>query len=534
MDYYTFLLNCFVNDKFNNEDIFNSLKTLKITSWIALSGILKALLWNGIKSYVETNIKVFDTIYEKFGNSWFAALNFDFSGITDGRPHILCLPQEIQPDIKSLVIEQNNKLSNKLDVFKYCKNWFESILIPKQEPKTEIEWDSFSEILFWMSEINIKKEINLSNFNFLEATNTLSLEVLSNILLGLKLFNKDTDNNYSDIDNIFLERIRLEYSIPKIEFSEDSIFTEFLIDIFKDTKDLNIHERAVTINTLLRKAFPFKQFYKTQGYGQKLGFTPDYWDESTLNVNRQYIPYKQLPRINRFIINLVDYRKRPKNWENYIQQIIDYRKTAVKTLNYFVEKLKKFYHYKKDFIISEYERKNLNNQITSMKLPKLPVNVVDRWGFISEDNAGVLTDKKEVPEELSNLIKNVGSKKTENSSISERNQANEIIYFSLQKYKSYLKTFEEHNRQIENFVNNGSKFTLKKQSKSWEEAGFSGRVTSSNIFDLIDNLEEFHKNFRIHFFKYVDSTELTKLETEEKGAINTLNFLWNYYINRGN
>ncbi|MCK5905541.1 MAG: hypothetical protein KAG86_09670, partial [Gammaproteobacteria bacterium] len=82
-DIQQFLLNAFVEHVHSRQALIDQLTTITWCNWTSFGGAGKALIWLGIRLYVDKNKTLFDEVYSIYGDAYWILLKFDLVGILE-------------------------------------------------------------------------------------------------------------------------------------------------------------------------------------------------------------------------------------------------------------------------------------------------------------------------------------------------------------------------------------------------------------------------------------------------------------------
>lgn len=189
-----FILNCFLKYG-SDERILESINFLKPKTWTGYGQIIKSLLWLGIKKYVDIAIKT------------------DFNNST--------LPVKFQKETQTYKSEKF--------VHEFLENWLNNTDLPlKLEFDMDFMYAGYS--MFWISELEIEKEVDFSEIDFDKLFNSISLESISDFVLGLYYFrpNNPIIKHYRPK---IIEKFKRELLVPLIDDDGEKIRLHCIINV---------------------------------------------------------------------------------------------------------------------------------------------------------------------------------------------------------------------------------------------------------------------------------------------------------------
>jgi|GEM_PF-1585961 len=514
-----FLRNAFRYSNLSPNLLIEKLKSYQLEKWQSYLLIFKSLLWKGIDDYVNNNIEILNHIYEDYNNSWIVVVNFDFSDIMNGQSMMensTLFGEEQSQYAKSL----NKKLSDKKDVFKYCLTWITSIKQINIIPECKDDWDSLGLFLFWLDYLKINDiSIDYERFNLKSTLINQTADVLSHVLYALKTYNKFSLKHSKAVENIFLERLSIDYNIISIEQKKSTISCYYLFDLIDESTDTEesdfVNAKSVKILELLRYAFPDKDLFETKGVGHEFSILPDNHDSSIKKIKKINLPLPQLIEINSTFINLFNYSKRSKSWKEYVDIVIERRLFLVEVLRrlvtaYNLSHKSKNYQPLSEYILNYYE--NYQPIIKKKSIPLFPKIIIDEWGNYSEGNS-----------------------KPKKDFIESFDKKERLQVFAVRKYVDFRRFYNDFDLSINNFIWQSAENIFKKLESiiKNEELDITGSARISlvaNLYKAYETFNEFQNAFKYHFEKYVNPTILSNLEKEENYTISILCYLYRQFI----
>lgn len=322
-DTYSFVLQALYQDIIKSDELISVLKTNGRNSWIIYGAITKALLWAGIREYIATNQKLLDEIYQKTGDAWLIVTDIYHGDVLDLEDVLSNLPGDNQA-LLSEFRNINERLTPKKEVYGPVGRFFDEMELP-DKPQCALAWNAFGETLFWLSKLSNRaaKCDNFTIADFRGAFELLDLKSLSSLMLGMHFYSQSFNAIRLELLPIFTGKLRKTYNIPLIETSRE-ISVDFVVDMTQETEQNSWHEHTIEILDLLRCAYPDMEKYCSQGHGHHLEIMPLLHDETTKHIPAKSLPFSQWVSINANIRRLVDYPRRPENWQEYHKNLLDW------------------------------------------------------------------------------------------------------------------------------------------------------------------------------------------------------------------
>ena len=543
-DLEVFLLHAFSRRRTETTTLLEELKRFCPESWTGVAGILRAMLWLGVRDYTEANRDLIDQeVGGRAPAAWFLKLDGDLAGIArDEIPSFVYNLSDAGE--RNGLLEQfesvREKQTPKEDAFVFARDWLQCFDSTNTSSSVPQDFAGLALVLFWAGHLEVRDliltmcaEIDLDGL-----IEELPIDTLADLIYALSIA---LGNGF---DSVFQEcRTRVELRFKRETntfFLEDdggtvrshfipslAFVTDQEVSNSEDTGASIIHEDTMYRVDLMRKLFPDRQKYGSQGYGHRLGVLSPEFDETekAIDANRFYPHWAQA--INFHFRTLGDYPYRPENWEEHAQQILGLRQevTALlvqlqKALNTFFRKATLVKLYGDLLSPSKWES---CSQLT-MTRPLLPKSAVDEWGFSDEslvNSSGGDSEEKDV------------------SRLYEQSPA-------LSKHRAYIDGVHKYLWRLSNFMTQGYHVIVLNPHLGRAEVGQEqqilrlakekglktdqGRLSTVNLHDSFVALKELQTEFRNRFSRFIPIAELDRLEEKENRLIRELWPLWFQFV----
>lgn len=327
-DAYYFLLQSFLGNLIKPKDILPLIVDMKDVSWTLYSGILRSLIWVGVRDYVEKNRALFDEI----GEAWILRLDV-LHGVTFDLSSLL-KTFELSKEFELENHELNKRLLPKHIVFKYMSEMMESVPFPKDKPKKPDDWQSLGEVLFWLSNVPNKasKITQISEIDFLQAFQRLDVKRLSKLMLGMTGYSPLLDEVRLKYAKYFLDKFRQQYFAPVVEISREELRINYVVKMSGEWEG-SLHDNVIEIVNIMRCAFPDKKIYYTQGHGHRMQLFSYSSDQTTKSISADNLPLEEWVRINAMTRRLYLFPKQPTDWVGFYDQLENWERDTHKLFN---------------------------------------------------------------------------------------------------------------------------------------------------------------------------------------------------------
>lgn len=536
-DIETFLLYSFSRKYDQLEPLLTTLASYEPKTWNAVIGCVRSQIWLGVAEYVKDNNELITGAAEQVGQGWAHFLDFDLTDSSiDQIAKSWWRDLDVIPDEgKAIIDELQRRQTDKKQIFVRVTEWLSGRTNSLELPASTQDWDSAAEAIFWLNHLHVHWPLDMwfPEESLDLAVKTLPISVMANLILALvnsQQFGEWLRENHPKC----IERFRKETLSARLDDDGSKVTTHFVFDLDQleesssnltaNVPSNRFHWEASKRLDLLRRIFPEREEFATQGYGHLLfeGFLE--FDETIkTGVARKHLPIRWLTSVNGLLGGIGNQEFRPRSWQEYAEAILNLRQAVVNSLKQLENGLSAYF---RRTTASQILGKEVNSESWDecKKLlnnpPLLPLSAVDEWGFVSE-----ATSLENTQEELDRRL------------LLNRNG------LALQKYQSYLKAFNEHVRTLSNFYSQslhgmilqpllGKASSRDNVLRAAKENGLkteSVRVATLNLSETVKNLRRFQETARPILGPFYEHTLLARLEKEERDVLNRIWAMWYFF-----
>ena len=542
-DLENFILHAFVDrPEAEYKPFLTVVQDLQPTTWTGIAGVLRSLLWAGVRDYIEANRHLIEIIRKDkkdLAGGWFIILDFDLTNILGDSNLINSLWSHIPKWKQEKITQLRQSQPPKSDAFKPAYSWLSSLNNPPRTPLSDLEWMSVAEVLYWTAHLRVAPHIErwLTNDQLAIITRELPFVIIADLSVTLYMCNQKRHESWMQANRKNLEaRLAHEYQIFALEEDENSLKIHFLPlpieelseqDVESGKSKLSDQLRAATIERveLVHRLFPMYELYSSQGYSHKLGSI-----QLPLDITATNIPLKNLtlpwPKsITRIAGGLAGMEYRLDTWTEYANRVLEIRKLIAQCMLQSEKAILKFLQGKapKDTFPKYVDAtqwdicKEWLNEI-----PKFPKCALDQWGFASE-NASNSSLKENAYQQY--LPRAIAWRKYKAYITAQRNYLNSMNLF----FKQYLHVMSTNSlvgRWHQNVPKRGTIIA------NLEQRGFKTNQAHSlvrNFWKAVRSLSTYQAEFRKLFGHLVDSDSLTNLERREQKVLPKTWQLWYFF-----
>jgi len=416
-DLEAFLLYAFARRPEDVEYLVEAIYRYCPKTWSGVAAIMRALIWLGVKEYVDANMPLIVEARALFTQAWYMALKSDISGISsDGDAGLLGAFKllEFGPTeaIENLRLQQTDRQT----VFIRLTVWVNGNNGVPQAPQTVSDWAGFAEAHFWIRHLKLATAMT-DSVGLLDLSwplEQLSFRGFGEVLLSLSCATEAVYQKViKPLQRRIMERFCAETKTIAIEETDEMIRAHYLVPMESpenstDKKNQNqtgdrLETETIKLLGMLRMYVPDRKAYGVQGYGHNLRFIPMPFDRTAKGpVESGYLPPEWPVKINAIFRNLGDLQFRSATWQEYAEATIVIREQVVTALNTLVKALTTYFAGNRAEILARKLPQELwseSNRVVNQNL-SLPRIAVDEWGLAGEgggasDNESAMKTRKD-------------------------------------------------------------------------------------------------------------------------------------------
>jgi hypothetical protein len=519
-----FLLHAFSRRIEAMSHLLETLSEHQLVSWTGLGGVLRALLWLGVRNYLTENQLLIQELGTRFGEGWWMWFGVDITNAVAGSDNswyqmaVAQNPQKSE-NIKQYLDEVSARKTSEKRVFFYASQWMVKLNKQPNSPVMLSDWAGIAETHFWAGYLHLNTPLLswLDKTDLIKALPTLPLDYLAEVVFALSFAWKASlfENWLNQHRGTLLTRFQQDTRTIFIEDDGETIRAHFILDIAElDTNEDNnkLHEAGVHRIHILRQLLPDRTKYGCQGYGHNpeiLQLPHD--DTEKTGIPATSIPPTKAVNLNATFRRLSGYDLRPDTWDEYVQKMLHLRTSIVEQLEE-LQKALSIYFKSKQYLNIFDKHINTTKYDDCRELIKFrllfPKCAVDEWGFVEESMVNAPDNKLQKDYEI-----------------------------ALQKYKFYFSMTRDLTSGLLRFLNQALQiipynaafgrtktFAQKEQIKKVaEQEGINldphFRHTSIvNFANALKALPHFQTEFRQHFSHLLEINKLVALEKRENAV----------------
>lgn len=539
-DLEAFLLYAFARRPEDSECIVEVIYRYCPKSWSGVIAIMRALIWLGVKEYVDANMPLIVEARKLFAQAWYMALKFDVSGISsDGDAGLLGAFKQLEFAAADTVENLRLQQTDRHTVFSRLTAWINDNNSVPRAPQIVSDWSGFAEAHFWIRHLKLETAMtdSVALLDLSWPLEQLSFRGFGEVLFSLSYAPEAVYQKViTPLQRRIMERFCAETQTIAIEETNEMVRAHYLVSMESpanstDKKNQDQAGDRLEIETikllgLLRMYVPDRKAYGAQGYGHNLRFIPMSFDRTAKGpVESRYLPPEWPVRVNSIFRNMADLPFRPATWQDYSETVVAIREQTISALNSLVKALTAYFAGNRAEMLARKLPQELwseSSRVVNQNL-SLPKIAVDEWGLVGE-----------------------GGGEFENES-AIKTRKDQSISLVLQAYQPCLKAKNDYLSSLGNYFNQsvlslvvnsniGRMQTndereqyLKRVSRLGYKTG-TDRLSLHNFGEALKALAGFQITFNELLSRFVDKERLEKLEIRENKIFPVAWALWYQFV----
>lgn len=414
-DVESFLLHAFVEHPADFSTLLQIITTFQPETWRGRAGLLRCLLWAGVRAYMNANQGVIEEAYRLLGRAWYFIVHLNFAG--DDVPDSQTIWSSLEGLIDKEKVEQFMALQARqtppAEALHAATQWLSNLGAFVQAPANAADWAGVAELLYWAGRCGQPQIVDwVSEAALLSAVQELPLLTCAELSVALFSVDQTVHTRWlAQVLPILERRLAQEEGVVWLEAGEETLKIHFITNhgceaelARQDRKRLSepLHELTMRRIQLVRNLLPSYERYGAQGYGHKLqGIALAYDSTEKAGVPKYYLPPPWGVRLNSIAGGLVRNRYRIATWPEYIEQLLKMRETIVTCLRELRRGVERYLESKRGVDIYGFYVNKATWQICFLltkEPPELPLVAVDPWGLSAAGQpaaSAVLLEKQE-------------------------------------------------------------------------------------------------------------------------------------------
>lgn len=554
-DMEVFLLSAFAKRPSELAPLLAALARFRPTCWAAIRGVVRALLWLGLREYVEANRPLLDEAYADLGGSGYILLDFDIGDAIPGSAASVreAIGSMLPPARRQIMEGFSARQSDKREALDRARAWL-GALDARPDVPTDVEtWTALGEVLFWYGRLGVARPADtaLPLAEIDAALDDLPLVVVADLVFGLATaFGPDATPWFDAHRELMLDRFRRETQTVIVEDDGEKVTARFIIELDQLNKATvpnpaasrrpeqqassdPLHDMALLHIDFLRKLFPDRELYACQGYGHQVWSQPlphNVDNTRKTGILRSSLPPTWLTQLNATFRGLSQQPHRPEDWPEYVRGVLDLRWQIVRDLLHLERQIDAYFRRRVamkfvgdggaiDAALWEQHKKAASNP------PLLPSCALDEWGFFSEGSAS-----------------RPAIEAATNSHFERKSWALQRFSFSLtssQKYTRALANFYEqslHVMLLNPVLGRGAgaqkpagRAQLLNHAREVGVDVTAPRLSLHNLLDATNSLDAMQRGASALLAPFLDRDELARLERQERTLFTRFWAVWYWF-----
>jgi len=534
-----FLLSAFLYQRSSRATVLDSVNSFHPETWTGLRGCMRAVLWLGVREYIDQNDAVIRDAFERCDEGWRYMLNFDVAGIADFDPtEMLAGLGETGERAAEAARGFAARQTDPQGIFAHCESFMRSRTKPALPPASNRDWRSLGEVCFWLGHLRIESSVTdwVSEDVLAAVLECEDIQSIGEACAGVFVL---SEKRYQEWYEANRERVlgRLRSALRATSFVEEetAVTAVFLLtreelalasqlDDSSGGANLTLNDLVVSKLRTISQVLPQKERYGCKGVGHLIRSIASPYDETVKEgILKRYLLPRWGPELNHLFCQLAEFGFRLGTWADFANEVLRIRRGV---LHLSAElKVGILAHYgSRDTIniMKDYLEPTRWDRLKAgcFRVAFMPQCAVDEWGLDPSSDESL---------SLSRPGKQVEARRT--------------------RALGYVKAAREYERTLRNFLMQAppvivwnvtmGKVKGKRKRKQTEgqlkKAGISvrnRRLTMVNLADLCKSLDAFQLELGRLLAERVEIEEHTALSSREMHELPSLCLLWNEFLER--
>jgi hypothetical protein len=348
--------------------------------WTGVAGVLRALLWLGVRDHVEVSAPLIEETRARFGGAWSLILDTNLGkvpGLTEDWANMPGLSDES----RALIAGLRSRQAPAERVFEAARTWLSELTAPIAPPATNEAWRALAETRFWQGALAAGAPLPIEEVPLAAAIDTLPLETIGEMVVAFQPslgFPAWLSQNRAHL----LARYQRETGALAVEDDGQTLRAIYVAEAPDE-------DEALRRVWLLRMLFPDRQRYAAESRGHT--------GQAVRAAALAELPPPWQTELNDRFVQLADREARGATWQDYAESVLALRNTVLHRLKELTEALSVYFRKDKGVVlpgshieVEQWERSSLR----TARPPLLPRAAVDPWGLAAEATTASGADRQ--------------------------------------------------------------------------------------------------------------------------------------------
>lgn len=380
-----------------------SLRGFTPKTWRGMCGIMRALMWLGLRQYWELNRDVVTEAFAECPGGWSFLFDVDVARVLSNDDwDIFANRGESGRPASERRAELRKRQADRNVIFKPVKDWLASTGKVLPQVSNPFDWNAMAEVAYWSGHLRIPTAWaeNIDPRLISQAAESLPLFRFGEFICGLRSLRPDVVSGWWAGHQVsFIKRLRQDAGIAKWEESNDAVIAHYVVDLETkatrlqrgDQSDMSetpsLHDLSIERIQLLHNLIDGKEKYGAVGYGHRISFYETPYDEADKSgVLSRYLHPVWGPNFNALSRGCSEYQFRPKSWHEFFDKLNSQRELLLACMTDLQDAIRRSRLNPGQPIVLDFNR--WSECQTVFQTPLLfPRGAVDEWGFVADSSS---------------------------------------------------------------------------------------------------------------------------------------------------
>ncbi|HYI12233.1 MAG TPA: NADPH-dependent F420 reductase [Thermoanaerobaculia bacterium] len=353
--------------------------TLQTFRFTGAAGVLRALLWLGVKRYTVEQAGLIDEVRTTMPGGTRTWMVLDPAGVTRYAPLLLAFEEELShlPELQEWYAGLKERRPSSGEVFAEARLWLAAQPGAWAIPEGEAEWRAAAEVLFWTGEWSIPFDREFLAAAALDPS--IPLPLLTDVVFAASFVD---DGAFDGVRSEAIARFRRETTTVAIDRTADGLTAHWVLPYEPEPNFERVEAEMARRFDLLRRLFPAVKAFGSCSYGGVI-----LEEKRDLPVTDSPVPW--LWRVHLLFERFASLERRGERWAGYVEEVVEIREWIAQLAARVTQALTLYFRREKAVaVLGDVDRVEWDALAGALRdIPPFPRAGLDEWGVETEGPA---------------------------------------------------------------------------------------------------------------------------------------------------